>query len=48
MYEIESAEVLISDAWAKAVDHGRWPTEIRPYIHNRRLVLRKLLEPGGK
>ena len=29
--------------WAKAVDAGRWPTEVRPYTHNRRHVLRKLV-----
>ena len=43
IYELESAEVLVSDAWAKAVDQGRWPTEVRPYIRNRRLVLRKIM-----
>jgi hypothetical protein len=37
--------VLVSDAWAKAVDQGRWPVEVRPYVHNRRHVLRKLHEP---
>jgi hypothetical protein len=45
VYELESPEVLTSDAWAKAVDKGRWVTEVRPYIRNRRLVLRKLMEP---
>ena len=45
VYELESPEVLTSEAWAKAVDQGRWPTEVRPYIRNRRLVLRKLLDP---
>ncbi len=45
VYEIESPQVLVSDAWAKAVDKGRWPTEVRPYVRNRRLVLRRLLEP---
>jgi hypothetical protein len=45
VYELESAEVLTSEAWAKAVDKGRWVTEVRPYIRNRRLVLRKLMEP---
>jgi hypothetical protein len=44
VYELESPEVLTSDAWAKAVDKGRWVTEVRPYIRNRRLVLRKLME----
>ena len=48
VYELESPDVLTSDAWAKAVDKGRWPTEVRPYIRNRRLVLRRLLEPGAK
>lgn len=49
MYEIESAEVLVSDAWAKAVDEGRWPTEVRPYVHNHRHVLRKIMrrDNGG-
>jgi len=45
VYELESPEVLTSEAWAKAVDKGRWATEVRPHIRNRRLVLRKLLEP---
>jgi len=44
VYEIESPEVLVSAAWAQAVDKGRWPTEVRPYIRNRRLVLRKLID----
>lgn len=46
VYEIESPDVLVSEAWAKAVDAGRWPTEVRPYTRNRRHVLRKLL-PGA-
>jgi len=48
VYEIESPEVLVSDAWARAVDKGRWPTEVRPYVRNRRLVLRRLLEPRSR
>jgi hypothetical protein len=43
IYELESAEVLTSEAWAKAVDLGRWREEIRPYIRARRHVLKKLL-----
>jgi len=43
VYEIESPDVLTSTAWAQAVDAGRWPTEVRPYTHNRRHVLRKLV-----
>jgi hypothetical protein len=43
IYELESAEVLTSDGWAKAVDHGRWPTEVRPYTRNRRHLLKKVM-----
>jgi hypothetical protein len=42
IYELESPEVLVSDAWARAVDAGRWPGEVRPYTRNRRHVLKKL------
>lgn len=35
IYEIESPEVLTSDAWAEAVEAGRWPGEVRPYTRNR-------------
>ncbi len=45
MYEIESPDVLVSDAWAEAIDHGRWPTEVRPYTKNRRHTLKKIM-PG--
>lgn len=43
IYELESAEVLTSEAWAKAVEAGRWPTQVRPFTRNRRHVLRKLV-----
>jgi hypothetical protein len=43
VYEIESPEVLTSEAWSKAVEAGRWPSEVRPYTRNRRHVLRKVL-----
>ena len=39
LYDIESPDVLVSDAWAKAVDQGRWPGQVRPYTLNRRHVL---------
>jgi hypothetical protein len=42
VYELESAEVLTSDAWAKAVEKGRWPAQVRPYTRNRRHTLRKV------
>src|SRR5512133_1766191 len=41
IYELESAEVLVSAAWAKAVDQGRWPSEVRPYVSNRRHTLKR-------
>ena len=43
IYEIESPEVLVSEAWAAAGEAGRWSTEVRPYTTNRRHVLRKVL-----
>ena len=43
LYEIESPQVLVSDAWAAAIDSGRWPTEVRPYTKNRRHVLHRLI-----
>ncbi|HEX2650310.1 MAG TPA: hypothetical protein VHN19_10275 [Burkholderiales bacterium] len=43
VYEIESPEVLTSDAWSRAVEAGRWPSEVRPYTRNRRHVLRKVM-----
>jgi len=36
IYEIEGPQVLVSDAWAAAVEAGRWPREVRPYTRNRR------------
>lgn len=47
-YEIESPEVLVSDAWAKAIEQGRWPGQVRPYTKNRRHVLYKKLVLEGK
>jgi hypothetical protein len=43
LYELESPEVLVSDAWARAVDQGRWPGQVRPHTKNRRHTLRGLL-----
>ncbi len=39
LYEVESPEVLVSPAWAHAVDQGRWPGQVRPYTKNRRHVM---------
>ncbi len=42
VYEIESPDVLISPAWAEAVEAGRWGAEVRPFTSNRHHVLRKV------
>jgi hypothetical protein len=39
LYELDSPEVLLSPAWAKVVDAGRWPDQVRPYTKNRRHVM---------
>jgi hypothetical protein len=31
--------VLVSPEWAKAVEAGRWPTQVRPFTRNRRHTL---------
>ena len=43
VYEIDSPDVLVSDAWAEAVESGRWPEQVRPYTSNRRQVLRRVI-----
>ncbi len=45
LYELEGPEVLTSDAWAKAVERGRWPDHVRPYTRNRRHVLSRRIFP---
>jgi hypothetical protein len=47
VYEIESPDVLTSEAWAEAVDKGRWATEVRPYTSNRRMLLKKVIRSSG-
>ena len=36
LYELESPSVLVSPEFAKAVELGRWPGEVRPYTKNRK------------
>jgi hypothetical protein len=43
LYELESPEVLVSEAWAQAVEAGRWPGEVRPFTSNRRHVLARVI-----
>ena len=45
IYELESPDVLTSQAWDKAIEDGRWPSQVRPYTKNRRHVLLKVMEP---
>jgi hypothetical protein len=42
LYEIDGPAVLTSPAWAKAVEAGRWPGEVRPFTRNRRHALFKV------
>jgi hypothetical protein len=44
VYEIESPDVIASPEWAKAVEEGRWPAEVRPYTHNRQHRLQKVMK----
>ena len=44
VYELESPEVLTSAAWDKAIEDGRWPSQVRPHTKNRRHVLLKLMD----
>ena len=43
IYEIDRPDVLSSAAWAKAVELGRWPKEVRPFTSNRRHIVRKVM-----
>ena len=42
--ELENPDVLTSAAWAKAVDAGRWPTQVRPYTRNRQHTLHQVMK----
>ena len=46
IYEVESHEVLSSDAWMEASEAGRWAEEVRPYTSNKSHTLRQILIPG--
>ena len=41
LYEIDGPHVLVSAAWAEAVELGRWPGQVRPYTRNRQHALYK-------
>jgi hypothetical protein len=44
IFELENPDVLTSTEWAKAVEEGRWPTQVRPYTRNRRHTLHKVMK----
>ena len=35
IYEIDHPDVLKSPEWARAVEAGRWPTDVRPHTRKR-------------
>ena len=41
--ELASPDVLVSPAFAQAVDAGRWPTHVRPFTRNRHHTLHKVI-----
>lgn len=43
IYELRSPDVLTGPEFAKAVDAGRWPSEVRPFTRNRRHTLHRVL-----
>jgi len=43
VYELESPDVLASDGWARAVEAGRWPGEVRPHTSDRRHALFRVI-----
>ena len=45
LYEIESPDVLVTEAWAKAVEQGRWPAQVRPHTRNRQHTLYRRIAP---
>ena len=42
IYEIDGPHVLVSSEWAKAVEAGRWPGQVRPFTRNRRHALYRI------
>ena len=43
-YEIDSPDIVASDAWAAAVETGRWSTEVRPHTFNRAHAMYKICD----
>lgn len=45
LYGIESPEVLMSAAWSKAIESGRWSSHVRPFTRNRQHTLLHAMQP---
>ena len=43
LYEIDEPEVLTSPEWSAAVEHGRWPGQVRPHTTNRQHALTRVI-----
>jgi hypothetical protein len=43
IYELDSPDILMSQAWHDAGEAGRWAKEVRPFTTNRRHLLRKVV-----
>ena len=41
--ELERPDVLTTPEWIRAVEAGRWPTEVRPFTRNRQHTLHKVI-----
>ncbi|MBX2881987.1 MAG: hypothetical protein KTR32_18710 [Granulosicoccus sp.] len=42
MYEVDDPSVVASEAWATAVETGRWGPEVRPHTTNRSHAMYKI------
>ena len=43
LYEIGGPEVLTSPEWSAAIEHGRWPAQVRPHTRNRHHALMRMI-----
>ena len=43
IYELDDPAVMETDAWAAAVEKGRWAKEIRPHTRNRQHAMYRIL-----
>ncbi|MBF2759724.1 MAG: hypothetical protein ISN28_05575 [Ectothiorhodospiraceae bacterium AqS1] len=47
LYGIESPKVLESQAWSRAIEKGRWSSEVRPFTSNRQHRLLSTMPPSA-